>query len=82
MDTLEILYQKFVNTLTYALVHQRILPMSGFFDVFNRILEAVHIDSRQFQRDWTGLIFEPNIHQIIDFIAKTFPKIRITSGPR
>ncbi|MDR2806962.1 MAG: ATP synthase F1 subunit gamma [Puniceicoccales bacterium] len=77
VSTVEILYQKFINTLTYTSSLQRLLPMSGFFDVFNQMLSTAHIEPECFRRDVRGLLFEPDLKQIIDHIAKIFLKYNL-----
>jgi F-type H+-transporting ATPase subunit gamma len=77
IDTVEVLHQRFINTLTYTPVLQRVLPMNGFYDVFNQMLKSANIEPQQFQRDPRGLIFEPDIEQIIDFIARIFLKYNL-----
>ncbi|MDR0418258.1 MAG: ATP synthase F1 subunit gamma [Puniceicoccales bacterium] len=77
IDSVEVLYQKFVNTLTYAPSLQRMLPMEGFHDVFNQMLKLANLELGCFQRDIRGLLFEPDVGQIIDHIAKIFLKYNL-----
>jgi F-type H+-transporting ATPase subunit gamma len=77
VDSVEVLYQKFINTLTYTPSLQRMLPMEGFHDVFNQMLKSADLEPEHFQRDIRGLLFEPDIPRIIDHIAKIFLKYNL-----
>ncbi|MDR2812326.1 MAG: ATP synthase F1 subunit gamma [Puniceicoccales bacterium] len=77
IDGVEVLYPKFVNTLTYVPSLQRMLPMEGFHDVFNQMLKSVDLEPGHFQRDTRGLLFEPDVPQIIDHIAQIFLKYNL-----
>ncbi|MDR2200529.1 MAG: ATP synthase F1 subunit gamma [Puniceicoccales bacterium] len=77
VDVVEVLYQKFGNTLTYLPSLQRILPMDGFYDVFDQMLKSANLEREHFQRDPRGLLWEPHVRQIIDHIAKIFLKYNL-----
>ncbi|MDR1591053.1 MAG: ATP synthase F1 subunit gamma [Puniceicoccales bacterium] len=77
IDSVEISYQKFINTLTYTPSLQRMLPMEGFHDVFNQMLKSADLKPEHFERDIRGLLFEPDVPQIIDHIAKIFLKYNL-----
>jgi F-type H+-transporting ATPase subunit gamma len=75
IDGVEILFQKFINTLTYRPFLQRVLPMGGFYDVFNQMLKSANLGREYFQRDPRGLLFEPDVKRIIDHIGRIFFEI-------
>jgi F-type H+-transporting ATPase subunit gamma len=77
VDVVEVLYQKFGNTLTYLPSLQRVLPMDGFHDVFNQMLKSAKLETEHFRRDPRGLLWEPHVKQIIDHIAKIFLKYNL-----
>ncbi|MDR1906948.1 MAG: ATP synthase F1 subunit gamma [Puniceicoccales bacterium] len=77
IDSVEILYQKFINTLTYTPSLQRMLPMEGFHDVFKQMLKSANLEPQHFQRDIRGLLFEPDMGQIIDHMARIFLKYNL-----
>ncbi|MDR3317305.1 MAG: ATP synthase F1 subunit gamma [Puniceicoccales bacterium] len=77
VDIVEVLYQKFINTMTYLPSLQKLLPMHGFHDVFNQMLAMANIELEDFRRDSRELLFEPDVEQIIDHIAKIFLKYNL-----
>jgi F-type H+-transporting ATPase subunit gamma len=77
IDEVEVLYQKFINTLSYAPTIQKILPMSGFYEEFEAMLTAAKMEREKFKGDGRELMFEPDLDRIIDHIAKIFLKYNL-----
>jgi F-type H+-transporting ATPase subunit gamma len=77
IDEVEVLYQKFINTLQYMPTLQKILPMNGFYEEFEAMLGAARVERGAFERDDRELMFEPGVCQIIGHIAKIFLKYNL-----
>jgi F-type H+-transporting ATPase subunit gamma len=77
IDGVEVLYQKFVNTMSYMPTLQKILPMNGFYEEFEAMLGAAKVRREAFERDDRELMFEPGVRPIIDHIAKIFLKYNL-----
>ncbi|MDE6576511.1 MAG: ATP synthase F1 subunit gamma [Opitutales bacterium] len=77
IDTVEVLYQRFVNTLKYVPVLQKILPMSDFYEEFSGMLAAAQLDFETPSFDPRPLIFEPSVREIVDHIASIFLKYNL-----
>ena len=77
IDVVEVLYQKFINTLSYMPKLQKILPMTGFYEEFEAMLNAARVEQEKFKGDPRELMFEPDLKQIIDHIAKIFLKYNL-----
>ena len=70
VDSVEVLFQHFVNTLHYIPSFQKILPMvTGTFPSVENVTTIKPI-----KQDPRPLIFEPSKSQIIDHIARIFLK--------
>jgi F-type H+-transporting ATPase subunit gamma len=77
IDEVEVLYQKFINTLSYVPTIQKILPMNGFYEEFETMLATAKLKREAFERDGRELMFEPGVSQIVDHIAKIFLKYNL-----
>jgi F-type H+-transporting ATPase subunit gamma len=53
------------------------LHIERFHDFFNQMLKSADLEPEHCQRDIRGLLFEPDILQIIDPIAKIFLKYNL-----
>lgn len=77
IDTVAVLYQRFVNTLKYVPVLQKILPMRDFYEEFSAMLQAAQLENSAPSFDPRPLIFEPDIVKIVDHIAGIFLKYNL-----
>lgn len=77
IDTVEVLYQRFVNTLHYVPLLQKLLPMNGFYEEIQKILKSARAHSTSFDRDERPLLFEPSVQALIDHIAGIFLKYNL-----
>ena len=70
IDSVEVLYQHFVNTLHYVPSLQKILPMVGFVENCKASLPK----NEQNKKDSRPILFEPGQKEIIDHLARIFLK--------
>lgn len=84
MDTVEVLYPRFKNTLVQETVLRRLLPMDGLENELQRLYEWMGIDSTQLHHFPQDFILEPSGTQILErlpliFLKKTLYQILLES---
>lgn len=76
IDSVDIVYSKYVNTLEYIPSLQSLLPMDDFQKCFLKILENEGIKEVDCLDQWISpeeeIIFEPSVKAIVDEIARVF----------
>ncbi|MDR1458032.1 MAG: ATP synthase F1 subunit gamma [Puniceicoccales bacterium] len=74
INSCDVLYAGFKNTLSHVSIFRKILPMIDFYDEFKKIADFLGIDSERLKRDDREIIFEPSPSSILDSIVRTFIK--------
>jgi F-type H+-transporting ATPase subunit gamma len=72
IDTVEVLFPKFINTLLQTPMLQRILPMREFQAEFEAMLQHEHVRREDFQVDPREMIFEPSISELLEELSLAF----------
>jgi F-type H+-transporting ATPase subunit gamma len=72
IDTVEVLFPKFVNTLVQMPVLQRVLPMREFQEEFEAILQRSNVRLEDFQMDSRETMFEPSVTELLEELSRAF----------
>lgn len=75
VDTLEVIYSQFVNTLVQKPVRVPLLPVSNLADVLETLLGNVAVETQGvLKRDEREMSFEPGADQLLDLLLPLFIK--------
>ncbi|WP_309397154.1 ATP synthase F1 subunit gamma [Cerasicoccus maritimus] len=74
IDSIEILYSAFVNTLVQEPTVMRIVPMTGIHDLLEDIKKRYKIDLSDTAGDEREMIFEPSAKEILDELPALYVK--------
>jgi len=72
IDTVEVLFPGFVNTLVQTPVLQRVLPMRDFQSEFEALLERAKVPPGAFQPDPREMLFEPDLPALLEELSRAF----------
>lgn len=74
IDTLEILYSSFVNTLVQEPLHIPLVPIHNFNKRFDELKAKLKVDLADTRGDEREMIFEPNVEAIMEELPKLYIK--------
>ncbi|MDR0444790.1 MAG: ATP synthase F1 subunit gamma [Puniceicoccales bacterium] len=72
IDTVEVVFPAFINTLVQIPVERHVLPMSDFQSEFESILQYSKMSKEDFQSDPREMIFEPSVAVLLEQLSQTF----------
>ncbi|MGE9295805.1 MAG: ATP synthase F1 subunit gamma [Puniceicoccales bacterium] len=74
IDTIEILYSAFVNTLTQQPTMMRLVPLAGLTELVEEMKQRLKIDLADTSHDDREIIFEPNAKEILEELPALYVK--------
>jgi F-type H+-transporting ATPase subunit gamma len=72
IDTVEVLFPSFVNTLLQTPVLQRVLPMRDFQSEFEALLQRSRLRPEDFCPDPREMLWEPGIAELLEELSHAF----------
>jgi F-type H+-transporting ATPase subunit gamma len=72
IDTVEVIFPAFINTLMQTAVKRHVLPMSDFQSEFESMLRYSKVNREDFQSDSREMIFEPSVAALLEQLSQMF----------
>jgi F-type H+-transporting ATPase subunit gamma len=72
IDTVEVVFPAFINTLVQIPIRRHVLPMSDFQSEFESMLRYAKASEEDFQTDPREMIFEPNVAALLEQLSQIF----------